>query len=157
MLVNLQNFFSPEILYLWVTFGVVPLWLALIFFPNSRISSIFITSIFLPIVFSLIYIYMIYQLVTNGEKLIHFFDLYSGIENLHSLFSNDTFFTIFWIHFLGINLFLGAWISKDAFKYNIPKLFSGISLMLVYFTGPLGLFFYWILRIFFAKKISLHD
>ena len=157
MFVNLQNYFGPEIIYLWLSFGVLPLWLTLIFLPNSRVSVIFISSIFLPIIFSLIYGYMIYQLIINGENIIRSFDLYLGIENLYGLFSNDIFLLIFWVHFLGINLFLGSWVSRDAFRYNIPRFLSGISLISIYFTGPLGLILYWFIRIFYSKKISLHD
>ena len=100
---------------------------------------------------------MIYQLIINGENIFEIFDLYLGIENLHSLFSNDIFLLIFWIHFLGINLFLGSWVSRDALRYSLPKFLSGISLVLIYFTGPLGLVLYWFIRIFYSKKISLHD
>ena len=100
---------------------------------------------------------MVYQLVLNGENIIESFDLYLGIENLHSLFSNDMFLLIFWIHFLGISLFLGAWVFKDALRHGIPKFLSGISLISIYFTGPLGLVLYWFIRIFYSKKISLHD
>ena len=157
MLINLQNYFGPEIIYLWLSFGVLPLWLTLIFLPNSRVSVIFISSIFLPIIFSLIYVYMIYQLIINGENIIESFNLYLGIENLHALFSNDIFLLIFWIHFLSINLFLGSWVSKDAVRYTVPKFLSGISLISIYFTGPLGLVLYWFIRIFYSKKISLHD
>ena len=157
MLINLQNYFGPETIYLWLSFGVLPFWLTLIFFPNSRISLIFISSIFLPIIFSLIYSYIIYLLIINGESFFEIFDLYLGIENLHSLFSNDIFLLIFWIHFLGINLFLGSWVSRDALRYSIPKFLSGISLISIYFTGPLGLVLYWFIRIFYSKKISLHD
>ena len=157
MLIDLQNYFGPEIIYLWLSFGVLPFWLVLIFFPNSRVNLIFISSIFLPTIFSLIYAYMVYQLVLNGENIIESFDLYLGIENLHSLFSNDMFLLIFWIHFLGINLFIGSWVSRDALLYNIPKFLSGISLIAIYFTGLLGLVLYWFIRIFYSKKISLHD
>ena len=157
MFINLQNYFGPEIIYLWLSFGVLPFWLTLIFLPNSRVSLIFISSIFLPIIFSLIYSYMIYQLIINGENIFESFNLYLGIENLHSLFSNDIFLLIFWIHFLGINLFLGSWVSRDALRFSVPKFLSGISLILIYFTGPLGLVLYWFIRIFYSKKISLHD
>ena len=157
MLISLQNYFGPETIYLWLSFGVLPFWLTLIFFPNSRVSVIFISSISLPIIFSLIYVYMIHQLIVNGENIFESFDLYLGIENLHSLFSNDIFLLIFWIHFLGINLFLGSWVSRDALRYNVPKFLSGISLFSIYFTGPLGLVLYWLIRIFYSKKISLHD
>ena len=157
MLINLQNYFGPEMIYLWLSFGVLPFWLTLIFLPNSRVSVFFISSIFLPIIFSLIYSYMIYQLIINGENIIGIFNLYLGIENLYGLFSNDIFLLIFWVHFLGINLFLGSWVSRDALRYYIPKFLSGISLISIYFTGPLGLVLYWFIRIFYSKKISLHD
>ena len=157
MLISLQNYFGPETIYLWLSFGVLPFWLTLIFFPNSRISLVFISSIFLPIIFSLIYGYMIYQLIINSENIFDIFDLYSGIENLYLLFSNDVFLLIFWIHFLGINLFLGSWVSRDAMRHNIPKFFSGISLISIYFTGLLGMVLYWFIRIFYSKKISLYD
>ena len=100
MLTNLQNYFGPEIIYIWLSFGVIPLWLTLIFLPNSKISTIFISSIFLPIVFSLIYCYIIYQLIINGENIFEIFDLYLGIENITALFSNDSFL------FLGVNLLI---------------------------------------------------
>ena len=157
MLISLQNYFGPETIYLWLSFGVLPFWLTLIFFPNSRISLVFISSIFLPIIFTLIYGYMIYQLIINSENIFDIFDLYSGIENLYLLFSNDVFLLIFWIHFLGINLFLGSWVSMDALRYNVPKFLSAISLISIYFTGPFGLVLYWFFRIFYSKKISLYD
>ena len=100
---------------------------------------------------------MIYQLIINGENIFETFNLYLGIENLHSLFANDIFLLIFWIHFFGINLFLGSWVSMDAFRYSVPKFLSGISLISIYFTGPLGLVLYWFIRIFYSKKITLYD
>ena len=157
MLSQFQSYLTFENIFLWANFGVLPFWLTLIFLPNSRISQVFITSIFLPIIFSLIYAYMIYQLIINGENIFEVFNLYLGIENLHSLFAIDIFLLIFWIHFLGINLFLGTWVSRDAIRYNVPKFLSGISLISIYFTGPLGLVLYWFIRIFYSKKISLHD
>ena len=42
-------------------------------------------------------------------------------------------------------------------KYNMPLSLVFIPLILVYFTGPLGLVLYWIIRVFYAKRISFHD
>jgi len=39
----------------------------------------------------------------------------------------------------------------------MPKFFVIISLILTYFTGPVGLVIYWLIRIFFAKKIGFND
>ena len=157
MLTNLQNYFGPEIIYLWLSFGVLPFWLTLIFLPNSRVSLVFISSIFLPIIFSLIYGYMIYQLIINGENIFDSFNLYLGIENLHSLFSNDIFLLVFWIHFLAINLFCGGWIVKDYQKFGISKILMFFPLLITYFIGPLGIIIYWLIRIFYAKRISIYD
>ena len=154
---QISTFFTIDMIYLWLNIGIIPFWFILIFFPNSRLCLIFISSIFLPIIFSLIYGYIIYLLITNGQNIFDSIDLYLGIENLHSLFSNDTFLLIFWVHFLAINLFLGSWVSRDALRYGVPKFLSGISLISIYFTGPLGLVLYWFIRIFYSKKISLHD
>ena len=131
MLENLQNYFSPDVIYIWISFGVLPFWLALIVFPSSRIASIFISSIFLPIIFSLVYGYLFYLLVINGENLLQIFDTYLGIENLHSLFSNDTFLAIFWVHFLGINLFFlflfSTWYSFDLMISKIMSSFFTLA------------------------------
>ena len=157
MLTQIYTYFTIETIYLWLNFGVIPIWLVLIFFPNSKLNKIFLTSIFLPLIFGLIYVYIFYQLMLLNEDILDYLSIYSGLDELADLFTNELFLLIFWVHFLAINLFLGSWVSTDALKYNIPKIFSGISLILIYFTGPIGLIVYWILRIFFAKKISLYD
>ena len=157
MLTQIYTYFTIETIYLWLNFGVIPIWLVLIFFHNSKLNKIFLTSIFLALIFGLIYVYIFYQLMLLNEDILDYLSIYSGLDELADLFTNELFLLIFWVHFLAINLFLGSWVSRDALKYNIPKIFSGISLILIYFTGPIGLIVYWILRIFFAKKISLYD
>ena len=74
-----------------------------------------------------------------------------------SLVANEALLLIFWLHFLAISLFAGSWIVRDSRKYLIPKVVTIPSLILTYFAGPIGLVFYWFLRIFFAKKISFND
>ena len=64
---------------------------------------------------------------------------------------------IFWLHFLAISLFVGSWIVRDSKRYFIPKVIIIPSLILTYFSGPIGLVIYWFFRIFFAKKISFND
>ena len=119
--------------------------------------NLYLSTILPPIIFGVIYIYIFYQLMFLNENILDSVSIYFGLEKLMDLFSNELFLLIFWIHFLAINLFVGSWVSRDAPKYNMPKIFSAISLILIYFTGPLGLVVYWFIRIFFAKKIGLYD
>ena len=85
------------------------------------------------------------------------FELYKGLDGLYSMFSNEGLLLVFWIHFLAISLFVGSWIVRDSRRYMMSKILVILSLVLTYFSGPIGLIIYWFFRIFFAKKISFDD
>ena len=157
MLEQISNYFTIEMVYLWLNIGVIPFWLMLIFLPNSKLGSIFVSSIFPIFILSGAYIFIIYKLYFGGFDFDKNFTLYLGINNLLELFSNREFLIIFWIHFLAINLFCGSWMSKDGSRLLISKYLMFFPLIITYFIGPLGVFIYWIIRIFYAKKISLYD
>ena len=144
-------------IYLWLNFGVLPFWFILIFFPQSRICKIFTTSIFPIIIFSLVYGYLIYAIFIDDYDFLKNFSLYISFANLLNLFENSYFLILFWIHFLALNLFCGGWMVNDYQKYTMPKALVFFPLIITYFVGPLGISFYWIFKIFYAKKISLYD
>lgn len=157
MIEQIYNYFSVEMIYLWLNFGVLPFWLILLFFPQSKICKIFTTSIFPIIIFSLIYAYLIYVIFKDGYDFLRNFSLYLSFANLLYLFENSNFLILFWIHFLAINLFCGGWMVNDYQKFNMPKALIFFPLIITYFVGPLGIFIYWIFKIFYAKKINLYD
>ena len=157
MLIQFQHLLTFENIYLWTNLGLLPFWLMLILIPNSKITGFFVNSIILPLIITAAYVYIIYQTVLLDEPIFSIFKLYISLENLYTLFATESFLLIFWLHFLSINLFLGSWIYRDGVKYNIPRVLVSFPLILVYFTGPLGLVFYWIIRVFYAKKIRFHD
>ena len=129
----------------------------LILIPNSKITRIFVNSIILPLVLATTYVYVIYQAILLDESLLDIFKLYLSLDNLYTVFATENFLLIFWIHFLALNLFLGSWVSRDGVKYNISRSLIFLPLILIYFTGPLGLVLYWLIRVFYAKKLGLHD
>ena len=157
MLIQFQNYLTFEIIYLWANFGVLPFWLMLIIIPNSRITKIFINSIVLPLILATAYVYVIYQTILLDEPMSDIFKLYLNLDNLYTLFATESFLLVFWIHFLSLNLFLGSWMSRDGIKYNMPRSLVVIPLILIYFTGPVGLVLYWLFRVFYAKRLGFHD
>jgi len=157
MIIQIYTYFTIEMIYFWLNLGVLPFWFVLIFFPQSNICKIFTSSIFPIIIFSLIYCYLIYTIFKNDYDFLENFNLYLGLNNLINLFNDSSFLILFWIHFLSINLFCGGWIVKDYQKYNISKVLMFFPIVLTYLIGPLGIFIYWIIKIFYAKKISLYD
>ena len=154
---QITAFFTIDMIYLWLNIGVIPFWFILIFFPNSKICGIFVASIFPIFILSAIYIYLIYYFFISSYDFLNNFNLYLGIDSLRELFSETGFLIIFWTHFLAINLFCGSWIVSDSRKFSISKILIFIPLIITYFTGPLGIFIYWLIRIFYAKRISLYD
>ena len=156
MINNLLDLINSETIYLVANWGVIPFWLLLIFIPNHGLTNFFVQSIIAPIILAVAYVYLSYNLYLENN-IFDGFELYKGLDGLYSMFANEILLLVFWLHFLAISLFVGSWIARDSNKYLIPKIITIPSLILTYFTGPVGLVVYWFFRIFFTKKISFND
>ena len=157
MLTQFQEYLTFENIYIWANFGVLPFWAMLIIIPNSKVTQFFVNSIILPLILSTTYVYVIYQTILLDEPIFDIFKLYLSLDGLYTVFATESFLLIFWLHFVALNIFLGSWMSRDGVKYNMSRSLMCVPLILVYFTGPLGLVLYWIIRVFYAKRLSLHD
>ena len=157
MIEQIFTYFTIETLYMWINLGVLPFWFILIIFPQSHISRIFVTSIFPFFLLSCIYIFILYKSYLIGYDFDGNFSLYLGLNELSRLFEDHLYIMFFWTHFIAINLFIGGWIVKDSQKFSINKVLLAIPLIFTYLIGPIGLFLYWIIRIFYAKRVSLYE
>ena len=156
MINNLMDMLNYQNIYLIANWGVIPFWLLLIIIPNHGVTNFFVQSIIAPLLLAGAYGLVAYDIFLEGS-IFDSFELYNGLDGLYSMFANEAFLLVFWIHFLAISLFAGAWISRDSQRYMVPRFFVIISLIFTYFTGPFGLLIYWFIRIFFTKKISFND
>ena len=154
---QISTFFTIDMIYLWLNIGVIPFWFILMFFPNSKICGVFVTSVFPIFILSVIYLYLFYYFFISEYNFNQNFSLYLGLDSLEELFNERAFLIIFWVHFLAINLFCGSWIVSDSRKFSMSKILVFTPIVITYFIGPLGIFIYWLIRIFYAKKISLYD
>ncbi|MDA9631299.1 ABA4-like family protein [Candidatus Pelagibacter sp.] len=157
MIEQIYNYFTIEILYMWINLGVFPFWFMLIFFPQSHLCRIFVSSIFPIIILGSAYFFILYKHYLTGYDFIDNFSLYIGLKELSILFDDSLYLLLFWTHFIAINLFIGGWIVKDSQKFYINKILLTVPLIATYLVGPIGVFIYWIIRIFYAKRISLYD
>ena len=157
MIEQIYTFFTKEMIFLWLNLGVLPFWFVLIIFPQSQICRVFTTSIF-PIFFlSLAYGYLLYMIFNEGYDFLKNFELYLGLDSVSNLLSDQSFLILFWVHFLSINLFCGGWMVKDSQKFGINTFLMSLPLLITYLIGPIGLTLYWLVRIFYAKRINLYD
>ena len=157
MIEQIYTYFTIETLYMWINLGVLPFWFILIVFPQSHLSRIFVTSIFPFFILSSVYIFILYKSYLIGYDFDGNFSLYLGLSELSRLFEDHLYIMLFWTHFIAINLFIGGWIVKDSQKFSINKVLTAVPLIVTYLIGPIGLFLYWIIRIFYAKRISLYE
>tara|TARA_B110000467_G_C18209996_1_gene416829 strand:+ start:28 stop:501 length:474 start_codon:yes stop_codon:yes gene_type:complete len=157
MIEQIYTFFTVEMVYLWLNLGILPFWIVLAIFPKSQICKVFIVSIFPFLILSLAYAYLLYIAYVVEYDFFQNFTLYLGLTEISNLFENQFFLILFWAHFLAMNLFCGGWIVKDSQMLAMNKFIVSLTLLITYLIGPIGLTVYWLIRIFYAKRISLYD
>ena len=157
MIEQIYNYFTIEMLYLWVNIGVLPFWFLIVFLPQSYLCRFLSTSIIPTLLLSGAYIFILYKAYLSSFDFDGNFTLYLGLSFISELFTDDYYLLMFWIHFVAINLFVGGWILSDAQKFSINKIILAIPLIITYLIGPIGIFLYWIIRIFYAKRLNLYD
>tara|TARA_B100001094_G_C17886642_1_gene649530 strand:+ start:53 stop:526 length:474 start_codon:yes stop_codon:yes gene_type:complete len=157
MIEQIYNYFTLEMLYFWVNLGVLPLWLLIIFFPKTQLCKYLATSIFPVFLLSAAYCFVLYKSFLSSYDFLGNFSLYLGINYVADLFENNYYLLLFWIHFISINLFTGGWILKDSQKFSVNKFLLAFPLIITYLIGPIGLFVYWVIRIFYSKRLSLYE
>ena len=157
MIEEIYNFFTNDMLYLWINIGVLPFWLLIIFFPRSHLCKYLATSIFPIFLLSSAYVFILYQAFLSSFDFTGNFNLYLGLSSISELFRNDYYLLMFWTHFIAINLFIGGWILKDAQKLYVNRILLAFPLIVTYLIGPIGIFIYWVIRIFYAKRLNLYD
>ena len=156
MINTLEALLTLENIYLVANWGVVPFWLLLILIPSHTITKIFCHSIIAPLLMAIAYVFVARQIFLE-ENIFEGFKLYSGLDGLNEIYSNESLRLVFWLHFLAISLFIGSWIARDCERHEVPKVLSTPCIIITYFGGPVGITVYWFVRIFYAKKINFNE
>lgn len=137
-----------ELVFKLANLSVIPAWLLLVFVPQHTITKQVVHSFVYPILLGCFYFYM---LVTSfgGE---------GGMDTLANLklsFQRDEILILGWVHYLIFDLFIGAWMVRDAMQHSIHHLKIVPSLILTLFAGPVGLLTYLIIRWASLRKFRL--
>jgi len=156
MINTLDSLLTLNNIYLIANWGVVPFWLLLILMPNHNITKFFSHSVVAPLLLAAAYVFISRQIFYEGN-IFEGFNLYLGLNGLDKIYTNESMRLVFWLHFLAISLFVGAWIARDSERHAVPKIFSAPCIIITYFTGPFGIVIYWFIRIFYAKRINFNE
>ncbi len=128
--------------------AVLPGWLLLAILPRWKWTARLITSVIIPALLGLVYLYLI---VTHFGKAEGGF---GSLAQVQQLFQNPAALLGGWIHYLAFDLFIGSWEVRDAQRLGLNHLLVIPCLALTFLFGPIGLLLYFLIRLA-AKKQTL--
>jgi len=127
-----------------VNLSVMPAWVMLVFLPRWSVTQSLVHSQLYPLVLGVVY--------TLGLGFSVFGGMggdgagFTSVEAVRAIFSVDIGILVGWTHFLVFDLFVGAWVARDARRRGFHH---GLLIPCLFFTfmaGPLGLLLYVLLR-----------
>ena len=137
-----------ELLFKIANASVIPAWLLLLLLPQHKVTKQVVHSAAYPILLGLVYtILMVTSIGGEGGM--------DSLENLKLSFARDEVLLLGWVHYLVFDLFIGAWIVRDAFQNQITHIKTVPSLVLTLFAGPIGLLSYLIIRGIIRRRLTL--
>lgn len=103
---------TPELIFTYATYGVLPFWALLIFIPHLKLTDLIVHSVAAPLLLGVVYLWLFMDgaFNQNGASYADFFSL-AGVM---TLFSMKEAVVAGWVHYLVFDLFVGAWIGRDA-------------------------------------------
>jgi Domain of unknown function (DUF4281) len=130
---------SYELLFSIANAAVIPAWVLLIMAPKGRWTGYIAHSYLYPVLLGLFYLYLL--VTTWGGE--------GGMDSIAAVqkgFSRDGVLLLGWVHYLVFDLFIGAWIVRDAQRNGILHMLIVPSLALTLLLGPVGLLIYLTIR-----------
>ncbi len=115
------------------------------FYPKKWIYSILFSG--LLVILALTYLFFIMQGMGEGEG------GFGSLAGVAILFQKEEALLAGWIHYLAFDLFVGMWITKDAWDIGLNRWLILPCLAFTFMLGPVGLLFYMIIRIFKTKEL----
>ena len=123
-------------------------WFILVFLPRRIKPLFFIAQYGIPFSLSLLYagLALSNYFVSDGG--------YGSLESVRTLFRNDFMLLAGWVHYLAFDLFIGAWIARQADILGISRLLQVPILIATFMFGPVGLLFFSGVRLGALKRLE---
>ena len=143
---------SAEMMFTLVNAFVLPFWILLLVAPFARVTRWLVHSGLVPVVLGVVYTaFIVISMLGDPPE-------GAGMQSLSGLqaaFSDERALIGAWVHYLVFDLFVGAWIIRDAKRAGIPHLAVVVPAILTFVLGPLGLLLYMLLRAVWKRQFSL--
>ncbi len=133
---------------------VLPAWAMLILLPKAQVTKLTVHSMFWPVLMGSIYAVLLIAAMGFGVSHPDAGFTFAGVQ---ALFDHPNGLLIGWSHYLVFDLFVGAWIGRDAQRQGISHWPTVPCMLGAFLFGPVGLLLYAILRLILGKGFSLSE
>ena len=122
-------------------------WLLLLILPNWKFTqTVILKGVVLILVF--IYAFLIFKDIGNFNS-----DSFSNLNNVMELFKSETAVAAGWLHYLALDLFVGAYIVKQSKEFQIPRLIYTLILPFAFMFAPIGYLIFVLVKAIKTKSI----
>ena len=118
-------------------------WLGLLLAPRWHITRDWVAPVIAPLMIGSLYIW----LMTSSISLAPGDAGFGSLAGVMSLFTVSELALAGWIHYLAFDLFVGAWVVKDAQAEGIHHPVLIPCLLATFMAGPGGLVLYWVVKL----------
>jgi len=121
-------------------------WIMLfVFYDKSWIYPVLLSGV--VVFLGILYLYYMSVGFTGGAE-----GGFGSLKDVRLLFASDQALLAGWIHYLAFDLFVGMWMSQDAFRLKINRWILLPCLFFTFMMGPVGLLLYLTVRAIRAGK-----
>jgi hypothetical protein len=123
---------NPDTIFQIANTVVLIGWLALLASPWIPVWSQRVAAMIIPGLLSIAYAGLILAFWANAEG------GFGSLRDVSRLFETPELLLAGWLHFLAFDLFVGAWIVRDARARSLPFWMALICLPFTFLFGPAG-------------------
>ena len=133
-----------EFLYSAANLAVMPAWLLLLLLPKSQVTKRLVHSGLYPAVYGAFYLLLWVRALAFGESAEG--GGFDTLDTVMTAFTHPNVALMGWAHYLVFDLFVGAWIGRDAMARGMNHFMVVPCFLFTFIAGPIGLLLYLLLR-----------
>jgi hypothetical protein len=144
---------APHALYPIFNYGVLLPWSLLVFAPRWKWTQALVHGAIVPAALC----------AAHGALLVGLWGSAppdaggATLASVMRMFDVPWLALLCWIHYLAFDLFVGAWVARDAARRRLPHLAVAPCLVATLFFGPAGFLLYLALRFALRRAVALNE
>lgn len=139
---------SPDVIFQSANLVALLGWAALVVSPWIPVWSQRVAAYLVPGLLSIAYVGLIFAFWSAADG------GFGSLDDVAALFETRELLLAGWLHFLAFDLFVGAWIVRDARRRSLPFLLALLCLPLAFLFGPAGLLAWLFIRFVAALRTA---